>query len=71
MHLSTMRSLSAAVAAARHRAPRTFFSGPSVTARGLDLSEGTVRNYLSETIGTLGVTNRIEAARLARQRGWL
>lgn len=35
------------------------------------LSEGTVRNYLSEAIGKLGVGNRIEAARMARQRGWL
>lgn len=40
-------------------------------ARRLNLSEGTVRNYLSEAIAKLGVTNRIEAARLARQRGWL
>jgi imidazolonepropionase-like amidohydrolase/ABC-type multidrug transport system permease subunit len=31
--LATMRSLSAAVASAEHRAPRTFFAGPSVTAR--------------------------------------
>jgi two-component system response regulator DesR len=30
-----------------------------------------VRNYLSEAIAKLRVTNRIEAARLARQRGWL
>ncbi|HET7814359.1 MAG TPA: response regulator transcription factor [Candidatus Baltobacteraceae bacterium] len=37
----------------------------------LSLSEGTVRNYLSEAIGKLGVSNRIEAARLARSRGWL
>lgn len=37
----------------------------------LHLSPGTVRNYLSEAIGKLGVTNRIEAARLARQKGWL
>jgi two-component system response regulator DesR len=40
-------------------------------ARELKLSEGTVRNYLSETIGKLGARNRVEAARLARQRGWL
>jgi two-component system response regulator DesR len=40
-------------------------------ARSLGLSEGTVRNYLSEAISKLGVTNRIEAARLARQKGWL
>lgn len=37
----------------------------------LSLSEGTVRNYLSEAIGKLGASNRIEAARLARNRGWL
>lgn len=37
----------------------------------LHLSEGTVRNYLSEAIGKLGAQNRIEAARLARDRGWL
>ena len=40
-------------------------------ASSLDLSEGTVRNYLSEAIGKLGASNRVEAARLARQRGWL
>lgn len=37
----------------------------------LHLSPGTVRNYLSEAIGKLGVGNRIEAYRLARQKGWL
>jgi two-component system response regulator DesR len=35
------------------------------------LSEGTVRNYLSEAISKLGAANRIEAARIARQKGWL
>ncbi|MCK7593548.1 response regulator transcription factor [Pseudomarimonas salicorniae] len=40
-------------------------------ASRLSLSQGTVRNYLSEAIGKLGVGNRIEASRLARQRGWL
>jgi len=40
-------------------------------ARQLFLSEGTVRNYLSEAIGKLGAGNRIEAARIARQKGWL
>jgi two-component system response regulator DesR len=40
-------------------------------AARLSLSQGTVRNYLSEAIGKLGVGNRIEAWRLARQRGWL
>lgn len=37
----------------------------------LNLSPGTVRNYLSEAIGKLRVGNRIEAFRLARQKGWL
>lgn len=37
----------------------------------LHLSEGTVRNYLSEAIGKLGAENRVEAARLARKQGWL
>jgi two-component system response regulator DesR len=40
-------------------------------AEQLHLSQGTVRNYLSEAIGKLGVANRIEAYRLARQKGWL
>ena len=40
-------------------------------AAGLKLSEGTVRNYLSEAISKLGAANRIDAARIARQRGWL
>lgn len=37
----------------------------------LHLSHGTVRNYLSEATGKLGADNRIEAARIARERGWL
>lgn len=40
-------------------------------ASRLGLSQGTVRNYLSEAIGKLGAANRIEAHRLARQKGWL
>ncbi|HZX72351.1 MAG TPA: response regulator transcription factor [Rhodanobacter sp.] len=40
-------------------------------AAQLNLSHGTVRNYLSEAIGKLGVANRIEAYRMARQKGWL
>jgi len=40
-------------------------------AAQLNLSHGTVRNYLSEAIGKLNVGNRIEAYRLARQKGWL
>jgi len=37
----------------------------------LRLSEGTVRNYLSEAISKLGAGNRVEAARIARMKGWL
>ena len=37
----------------------------------LTLSEGTVRNYLSVAIQKLGARNRIEAAHLAEQKGWL
>jgi len=40
-------------------------------AAELHLSLGTVRNYLSEAIGKVGGTNRIDAARIARDRGWL
>lgn len=45
--------------------------GAADIAARLGLSHGTVRNYLSECIGKLGVDNRIEAYRLARQKGWL
>jgi len=40
-------------------------------AARLHLSEGTVRNYLSEAISKLGAGNRVEAARIARAKGWL
>ncbi|MCX5396697.1 response regulator transcription factor [Streptomyces sp. NBC_00102] len=40
-------------------------------ARRLHLSESTVRNYLSSAIGKTGTRNRTEAARAARQQGWL
>ena len=40
-------------------------------AEALDLSEGTVRNYLSEAISKLGAKNRVDAARIARVKGWL
>lgn len=40
-------------------------------AEQLRLSEGTVRNYLSEAISKLGASNRVEAARIARVKGWL
>lgn len=37
----------------------------------LFLSEGTVRNYLSEAISKLNAINRIDAARIAKQKGWI
>ncbi len=40
-------------------------------AEELRLSEGTVRNYLSEAISKLGAANRVDAARIARAKGWL
>jgi len=40
-------------------------------AEKLSLSEGTVRNYLSEAISKLGAANRVEASRIARTKGWL
>jgi two-component system response regulator DesR len=40
-------------------------------AEKLGLSEGTVRNYLSDAMSKLGASNRVEAARIARAKGWL
>jgi two-component system response regulator DesR len=45
-------------------------SGAEIAA-DLDLSEGTVRNYLSEAISKIGGKNRVDAARIARMKGWL
>ncbi|MEZ9233936.1 response regulator transcription factor [Shewanella sp. 10N.286.52.A9] len=40
-------------------------------AAKLFIAEGTVRNYLSEAISKLNASNRIDAARIAQQKGWL
>ncbi len=40
-------------------------------AEELHLTEGTVRNYLSEAIGKLGAQTRVEAALIAERKGWL
>ncbi|MFZ6873416.1 response regulator transcription factor [Undibacterium sp. Di27W] len=40
-------------------------------AKLMHLSEGTVRNYLSEAISKLHAKNRVEAYRMARDQGWL
>jgi two-component system response regulator DesR len=45
-------------------------SGPDI-AEELHLTEGTVRNYLSEAISQIGGRNRVDAARIARTKGWL
>ena len=43
----------------------------SEIAASLYLSEGTVRNYLSACIQKTGARNRVEALRIADERGWL
>jgi two-component system response regulator DesR len=43
----------------------------AAVAASLFLSEGTVRNYLSTGIQKLGARNHAEAARIARDKGWL
>lgn len=40
-------------------------------AAALHLSYGTVRNYISEILGKLEVKSRIEAVRLAEEKGWM
>ena len=76
MHAARARSLVGTRSAQRPRAPGAAPGrrGPvrrRDRRRSCSLSQGTVRNYLSEAIGKLGVGNRIEAYRLARQKGWL
>jgi two-component system response regulator DesR len=48
-----------------------FGASLSDIAARLVLSEGTVRNHLSTAMQKLGAQNRMEAARLAEQKGWL
>ena len=40
-------------------------------AERLHLSPGTIRNYLSNAVSKLDANNSVEAARIARQKGWL
>lgn len=49
----------------------TLGTATAEIASQLGLSAGTVRNHLSEAIAKLGAANRIEAARIARGKGWL
>ena len=46
-------------------------SSVAEVAQRLFLSEGTVRNHLSAAIQKLNARNRMEAARIAREKGWL
>lgn len=52
---------------------RASLDGTSIAgiATQLYLSEGTVRNHISTAIQKLNVQNRMEAAQLAKQKGWL
>jgi two-component system response regulator DesR len=45
-------------------------SSPEIAAT-LSLTEGTVRNYLSDAISKLGARNRVDAANMAKAKGWL
>jgi two-component system response regulator DesR len=51
----------------------TARSGATIAeiASRLYLSEGTVRNYVSAAIAKTGARNRVEAVRIADERGWL
>jgi len=58
----------------RERAVLTAATGGASIAEiasSLFLSEGTVRNYLSVAIQKLGAHNRVEAAYIAEEKGWL
>src|SRR5699024_12883562 len=46
-------------------------TGVAKIAGRLHLSEGTVRNYLSNAIGKIGADNRMAAIRTAQDMGWL
>jgi two-component system, NarL family, response regulator DesR len=45
-------------------------SGSELVTR-LWLSEGTIRNRVSEILGKMGVRNRAEAVQMAKENGWL
>jgi two-component system, NarL family, response regulator DesR len=44
---------------------------PAEIAAELFLSYGTVRNYLASAVTKLGARNRVDAARIAAEAGWL
>ena len=70
MTLSGLPELIERLAAAGTEAPRDDARQAFAMLRSA-LSEGTVRNYLSEAMTKLGASTRLEAARIARDNGWL
>lgn len=46
-------------------------AGIEEIARRANLSNGTVRNYLSAATAKVGAGDRREAARIARDNGWI
>ena len=46
-------------------------AGPAEIAAAMFLSYGTVRNYLASAVTKLGARNRVDAARIAAEAGWL
>ncbi|MFG2121385.1 DNA-binding response regulator [Streptomyces sp. NPDC048710] len=46
-------------------------AAPSEIASTLNLSTGTVRNYLTAIVMKLGARNRVDAIRLATEAGWI
>lgn len=53
-----------------HAASAEGLSTAEIATR-LWLSEGTVRNGVSDIMGKLGARNRVEAVQIARDNGWL
>jgi two-component system response regulator DesR len=52
---------------------RRFAAGAGGTeiATAMNLSYGTVRNYLAAAVTKLGARNRVDAVRIAAEAGWL
>ena len=46
-------------------------ASPHAISRALNISKSTTRTYLSGAIRKMGATNRVDAARAARNLGWL
>ncbi|TBX14176.1 hypothetical protein BUW94_12060 [Corynebacterium diphtheriae] len=48
---------------------RAFGIGPSALTEAMHLSEGTVKQYVSQLFNTLGIDNRVHAAITAYRHG--